>query len=116
MPDVCKTPTPGGPVPVPYPNTAMTNLAMPPVIKVIVCGSPAINKGSKIAISMGDTAGTLGGVSSNTVMSKAQFTTSSFKVFIGGKPAIRHMDSCTSNNGNTVGAQLEPSQSKVFIS
>lgn len=25
-PDVCKTPTPGGPVPIPYPNLSMSNI------------------------------------------------------------------------------------------
>lgn len=115
MPDVCKTPTPGGPVPIPYPNSAMTTLANPAVVKVIIAGSPAINKGCKIQPTTGDTAGTLGGVSSNTTMAKAQFTTSSSKVYIGGKPAIRQMDQGTSNNGNTIGVQLEPSQTKVIL-
>ena len=27
FPDTCKTPTPGGPVPIPYPNIAMVNQA-----------------------------------------------------------------------------------------
>ena len=41
FPDVCNTPTPGGPVPVPYPNVAAGPMAIPSVYNVLVMGAPA---------------------------------------------------------------------------
>ena len=115
MPDVCKTPTPGGPVPIPYPNTAMNLMAAPPVVQVLISNSPAINKGSKIALSNGDQAGSAGGVVSGSMMGKCEFMTCSFKVKIKGKPAIRQLDQAQSNKGNCFGSLLEPSQTKVMF-
>lgn len=115
MPDVCKTPTPAGPLPIPYPNIAMNMMAVPPVIKVLIANSPAINKGSKIAMSDGDTTGTAGGLISGSFMGKCEFMTCSFKVKVGGKPAIRQLDLAQSNKGNCFGSLLEPSQVKVMF-
>lgn len=116
MPDVCKTPTPAGPVPIPYPNTAMNMMAAPPVVKVLIANSPAINKGSKISMSNGDQAGTAGGgVVSGSFMGKCEFMTCSFKVKVGGKPAIRQMDQAQSNKGNCFGSLMQPSQAKVMF-
>ncbi len=36
FPDVCKTPTPGGPVPIPYPNIAMSSNLTNITIKIIL--------------------------------------------------------------------------------
>lgn len=114
MPDVCKTPAPPGPpVPMPYVNTAQTTLANPLALKVLVSGSPALTKSSKISVSMGDTPGVAGGVVSGSVMGECEFVTASFKVKLQGKPAVRQMDSVKSNKGNTFGALLQPSQVKV---
>ncbi|MGE4368633.1 MAG: DUF4150 domain-containing protein [Burkholderiaceae bacterium] len=115
VPDVCKTPAPPGPpVPIPYPNTAQTTLANPTALKVLVSGSPALTKASKISASMGDTAGVAGGVVSGSVMGECEFVTASFKVSFQGKPAVRQLDSAKSNKGNTFGALLQPSQAKVI--
>lgn len=114
QPDVCKTPAPPGPpVPVPYPNIAQTTLANPTALKVLVCGSPALTKASKIAMSNGDNAGVAGGVVSGSFMGECEFTSASLKVKFEGKPALRQMDSAKSNKGNTFGAVLAPSQVKV---
>ena len=115
MPDVCKTSTPAGPVPIPYPNTAMNLMAAPPVVQVLISNSPAINKGSKIALSNGDQAGSAGGVVSGSMMGKCEFTSCSFKVKIKGKPAIRQLDQAQSNKGNCFGSLLQPSQTKVMF-
>lgn len=116
MPDVCKTPAPPGPpVPVPYVNTAQTTLANPTALKVLVCGSPALTKSSKIPMSMGDNAGVAGGVVSGSFMGECEFVSASFKVKFEGKPAVRQMDSAKSNKGNTFGALLAPSQVKVNV-
>ncbi|WP_322997264.1 DUF4150 domain-containing protein [Castellaniella sp.] len=114
MPDVCKTPAPPAPpIPVPYPNMAMTAMATPPTTKVLVDGVPAVTKSSKIPLSNGDTPGTLGGVVSGTFMGECEFITASFKVKFEGKPVIRQGDSAKSNKGNCFGALLQPSQVKV---
>lgn len=114
MPDVCKTPAPPGPpIPVPYVNTAMTTLANPATIKVLVCGCPALTKSSKIAMSMGDNAGVAGGVISGSMMGECEFVSASFKVKFEGKPVVRQMDSAKSNKGNAFGSLLAPSQAKV---
>lgn len=117
MPDVCKTPAPPGPpVPIPYPNMAQTTLANPTSLKVLVCGSPALTKSSKIPTSMGDTSGTVGGVVSGSFMGECTFTTASLKVKFEGKPVLRQMDAAKSNKGNCFGAIMAPSQAKVDAS
>lgn len=64
FPDVCKTPTAGGPVPVPYPNLAVANK---------LDGLAAVKKISisKLIGSTGDAPGTAKGVISGTVRSQA---------------------------------------------
>lgn len=54
--DVCKTPSPAGPVPIPYPNIAMLNMANPGnvVKKVVVLGMPAFNVKTQTTLSNGD--------------------------------------------------------------
>ena len=114
FPDVSKTPAPPAPpVPIPYPNTAQTTLANPTALKVLVSGSPALTKSSKISVSMGDITGVAGGVSSGSVAGQCEFTSASFKVKLQGKPAVRQLDMTKSNKSNTVGSLLQPSQAKV---
>lgn len=117
--DVCKVPTPAGPVPTPFPNTATTQMTNPSsaVTKVLVANMPALNQMSKIMLSNGDQAGTVGGVVSNKIMGQAQFLNGSFKVMVGGKPAVR-VGCMTGQNGapqNTVGSVIAPSQVKVLV-
>jgi len=69
LPDVCNTPTPGGPVPVAYPNLAFSaDLAGGTTSVLVDGGHSAANKGSRFAVSTGDEPGTLGGVISGTFM------------------------------------------------
>lgn len=117
--DVCKVPTPAGPVPTPFPNIATTQMTNPAslVQKVLVVNLPALNQMSKIVLSNGDQAGTLGGVVSNKIMGQAQFLNGSLKVMVGGKPAVR-VGCMTGQNGqpqNTVGSVLTPGQVSVMV-
>lgn len=116
MPDVCKTPSPIGPVPIPYPNIAMVKSASKAAEKVLVCGAPSLLKTSEIPNTNGDNAGVNGGMVSGKFMKKCQFTTSAKKVMFGGKYVVRNLDSVKSNNGNAFGAQTVPSQFKVTAS
>lgn len=117
--DVCKVPTPGGPVPTPFPNLATTQMADPGAVvkNVLVCNMPAITQATKIMLSNGDQAGSIGGVTSNKIMGETQFTQGSQKVMVGGKPAVR-VGMPTGQNGapnNTVGSVVQPSQTKVMV-
>lgn len=119
--DVCKTPTPGGPVPMPYPNIAMLNMANPSttVKKVVVLGMPALNVNSETTLSNGDEAGVNMGVVSNKIMGPCTFKSSSQKVKFGGKPAV-FMTCQTGHNGksnpNAMGSVLAPSQTLLDVS
>jgi hypothetical protein len=90
FPDVCKTPTPGGPVPIPYPNIAMSSDTSKGSKKVKVDGNPIMLKTSNFKTSTGDEAGSAGGgVVSNTTKGKAEFVNYSFDVKVEGKNVPR---------------------------
>ena len=61
FPDVCKTPSPAGPVPIPYPNVAQSSDTAKGTKKVSVAGNPVCVKDSNFSTSTGDEAGTAGG-------------------------------------------------------
>lgn len=115
FPDVCKTPTPVGPVPIPYPNMGQMPMAEPGALKVLIVGVTALNKSCNVPLTEGDTTGVLGGVVSSTEMEQTKFVSSSEKVQIEGSPAVRFTDATTQNNANCEGCVIEPSQEKVLI-
>ncbi|MFH1984878.1 MAG: PAAR-like domain-containing protein [Pseudomonadota bacterium] len=116
MPDVCQTPSPGGPVPVPYPNTAMPQMGNPATTKVMINGMPALTKASKIQPTNGDQGGSAGGgVVSGKMMGPAEFIQGSTKVSLEGNPAVFMGNPTKHNDGNAVGSNLAPSQNKVMI-
>jgi uncharacterized Zn-binding protein involved in type VI secretion len=102
VPDVCKTPGPAGPVPVPYPNISRSATLAKGTKTVTAQGEMAAVKGSEFPSSSGDEAGTVGGVKSGTHMKAAQWLSYSFDVKLEGKNACRLTDKMTCNNGNTV--------------
>lgn len=105
VPDVCKTPTPGGPVPMPYPNMSQSSTLSGGTTTVKVDGgNMAAIKGSKFAMSTGDEPGTVGGVKSNTFKQASTWITYSFDVKLDGKNACRFTDKKFQNNENTVDA------------
>lgn len=111
-PDVCKTPTPGGPVPIPYPNIAFSKDLAKGTKSVKVDGVPVAIKPSEFAISTGDEAGTAGGgVISSKIKGKAKFITYSFDVKFEGQNVARQLDTMTMNGDspNTIGpAEMQP--------
>lgn len=119
MPDVCKTPVPGGPpVPIPYPNIGMLMQITGESTKVKICNFGAVTKKSEIPRSMGDEAGTLGGVVSNVNMDKIVYKKGSSKVKVEGQ-ALQHVTAMTGHNGMNAnmpsGMQVAPSQVKVLV-
>lgn len=122
FPDVCKTPTPAGPIPIPYPNIAQNPMMDPgsATKKVMIMNMPAAMMMTKINLSNGDEAGAAGGVVSNKIMGPAQFNLGSAMVMWEGKPAGRLL-SMTGQNDAPVsnappGMQIVPSQVMVIVS
>ena len=122
FPDVCKTPSPGGPVPIPYPNMAMLTQASGGTCssKVKIMGKKTVVKGTEITMSSGDEAGTAGGgVVSNKFKGAAKFKKGSSKVKAEGKQ-VCHVTSMVGQNGGSnanhpAGVQVAPSQTKVSV-
>lgn len=118
FPDVCKTPTPAGPVPIPYPNISQPMLAINTSLKVFVQMMPAVTMKSQIPISNGDEAGSVGGVVSNVFIGPTSFSKGSSKVIVEGMPWV-NLTSMTRQNGtapnNPAGTVVAPSQAKVLI-
>jgi hypothetical protein len=103
VPDVCKTPSPGGPVPIPYPNIATSDTLDKGTTTVSADGgNMCANKGSEYSTSHGDEPGTAGGVKSSVNMKEAQWITTSMDVKLEGQGAARLSDKMTSNHENTV--------------
>lgn len=100
VPDVCKTPSPGGPVPIPYPNIAMSSDLDKGSKKVKVEGNPAALKNSNIKTSTGDEAGTAGGgIVSSKTKGKVKWMRYSMDVKFEGKGVVRFLDN-NMHNGN----------------
>jgi hypothetical protein len=118
FPDVCKTPSPAGPVPIPYPNTGMVMQISGESTKVKIVSQGAVTKKSEIPSSMGDEAGVAGGVVSSQNMGKVVYKKGSSKVSVEGQP-LQHLTAMTGQNGANAnmpaGQQVAPSQAKVMI-
>lgn len=102
IPDVCKTPTPGGPVPIPYPNISQSATLDKGSTTVTADGGMMIGiKGSEFSMSNGDEPGTIGGVKSSTFIKESTWILYSFDVKIEGKNACRLTDKKFQNHENT---------------
>jgi hypothetical protein len=102
FPDVCKTPSPGGPIPIPYPNIARSSDTAKGSKKVTVEGNPLCVKDSNFSTSTGDEGGTAGGgVASSKTKGKAEFVNFSFDVKVEGKNVARALDLMLHNDKNT---------------
>ena len=111
FPDVCLTPTPVGPVPIPYPNIAMNAQAsvFSPIVKV--SGVHALNLGSIIAMTSGDEPGT----AHWTVKGPGKYIMGNPVVFVDRMPAINLTCPTMGNTGNNaLGAVVVPSAVNVF--
>lgn len=103
LPDVCKTPSPGGPIPIPYPiivSLSSTLKKGTKTVKVDGKNSAAI-KGSEYSRCNGDEPGTAGGIKSSTNMKEATWISYAFDVKLDGKNACRLSDKMMMNHGNT---------------
>ena len=102
FPDVCKTPSPAGPIPIPYPNIAKSSDTAKGAKKVKCDGNSVCVKDSNFSMSTGDEAGSAGGgVASNKIKGKAEFVNASFDVKFEGKGVARAFDLMLHNDKNT---------------
>lgn len=113
FPDICKTPAPGGPVPVPYANIGQLTQASDVsdstgTGQVTVGGSPVVLANtSTILTTTGDQAGSVGGVISNKPPGQdVKFPQGSSTVTIHGKAVVRMLDPTKQNAGNADGVVL----------
>lgn len=101
LPDVCKTP--GNGIPIPYQNEAYSRTLTKSTVSVFADGGNTIaNQGSQFASSVFDEPGKVGGVVSGTNMAEAEWMTYSFDVFFEKKSACRLSDKMWMNHRNTV--------------
>lgn len=107
-PDVCKTPSPGGPIPIPYVNIAKNSDLADGSQKVKIEGNPVGLENSNLSTSMGDEPGTAGGIISSKNKGKMTWGSSSLDVKVEGKGVVRFMDVTmhNGNTGNTTGMEL----------
>src|SRR3546814_18425042 len=101
VPDVCLTPAVPSPIPVPYPNMAISANANPGTIvdNVLIVAMPALNLGSEILLSFGDEGGSAGGgVVSHLITGPTKYEMGRHKVMIGGKQGGRLSGFTNQNN------------------
>lgn len=103
FPDVCKTPTPSGPVPIPYPNIGQSSNTSGGPTTVKTDGQMPMTKGAKYSLSSGDEAGSAGGVVSSKFQGSCEFMLYSFDVKFEGKNVCRLADPLFQNDKNGMG-------------
>jgi hypothetical protein len=103
FPDVCRTPSPAGPVPIPYPNVGKAADTSGGPASVTVDGSMPMVKDAKYALTSGDEAGSAGGVVSGVVAGEAEFSMYSFDVKFEGRNVCRLGDPLLHNKKNAAG-------------
>jgi Toxin PAAR-like domain len=104
FPDVCKTPSPGGPIPIPYPNIGKSSDTSKGPKKVKSDEKMPMVKGAQYRMTSGDEAGTAGGgVISNKIKGPAEFMMYSFDVKFEGKNVCRMGDPLFHNKKNIMG-------------
>jgi hypothetical protein len=119
--DVCKTPSPAGPVPIPYPNIAMLTNASGSTVstKVKILNKEVATQKTEISMSTGDEAGSAGGgVISNKIKGEAKYKTGSSKVKAEGQKIV-YVTCMVGQNGSNANMpaslQVAPSQTKVMV-
>jgi len=99
-PDVCKVPTPAGPVPTPFVNSAQDSMLTKGSKSVTINGYPVALTDSELSTSSGDEPGTAGGLISSKFKGKLACGSGSVDVKIEGKGVVRYLD-VTLHNGNS---------------
>jgi len=103
FPDVCKTPTPAGPVPIPYPNLGKSADTSSGPTSVTTDGQMPMTQDAKYMMSTGDEAGAALGVISSKIKGTCEFMMYSFDVQFEGKNVCRLGDPLFHNDKNGMG-------------
>jgi hypothetical protein len=103
FPDVCKTPTPAGPIPIPYPNIGKSSDTSSGPTTVKTDGQMPMTKDANYMMSTGDEAGSAGGVVSSKFKGKCELMLYSFDVKFEGKNVGRLADPLFHNDKNIMG-------------
>ena len=103
FPDVCKTPTPAGPIPIPYPNIGKAADTSKGPKSVKIDGKMPMTKGAIYQMTTGDEAGSAGGVVCGKIKGEAEYMLYSFDVKFEGKNACRLGDALFHNKKNIMG-------------
>jgi hypothetical protein len=114
FPNVCFTPptSPASPngIPIPYPSIGQLSSTSGTATSVRAGGNQVVVKASTINSTTGDSAGSLGGVRSQSFGGSVTFKTASGSVFAEGSEVVRMLDQTEQNNGpggaNAVGVVL----------
>jgi uncharacterized protein DUF4150 len=99
FPAVCKTPTPGGPIAIPYPS--MAGASQVKNVSKDASGKVVMTKDGSYPTSTGDEAGSAMGVASSKIKGKAEFVNYSFDVKVEGANLARSGDLLAHNDKST---------------
>jgi hypothetical protein len=119
FPDTCKTPSPGGPIPIPYPNITQWSDGSGSG-KVTVLNKETMRKGDSFRMSSGDEAGSAGGsVITNRIKGKSEIKQGCDAVKVEGKD-IAYLLVTVGQNGNSsksspAGKAVKPGQTKTVL-
>ena len=119
LPDVCLSPPapPAGPVPIPYPNTAMASDTADASKTVVIAGKPVgMKNSSKYKTSTGNEPATNSfgaGVVSHKIKGASRFAAWSFDVLVEGENVTRFMDLTTHNHMNTPNGAITSSMATL---
>lgn len=114
-PDTCNTIVGTAVVPITYPNTGQGSSAVPTQYACYTMCCIEQNVGFVTAVTSGDEAGASLGMCSGTIVGVAYHVKCSVRVFIGGMPAIRWLDTTIQNTSNAAGSTLVAAQYTVMI-
>jgi hypothetical protein len=103
FPDVCKTPTPAGPIPLPYPNIGKAADTSSGPTTVTTDGQMPMTKDAKYMMSTGDEAGSATGVMSSKIKGACEYMMYSMDVKFEGKSVCRLGDPLFHNEKNGMG-------------
>jgi hypothetical protein len=115
FPDVCLTPSPAGPVPIPYPNISLHPTAVAFVPNVLVTCAPGHNLTTFTPLTNGDNAGVALGVASGTVMAPGRNVIGAQPRITVNAPMTRLTSMSMQNSTNDPGAAIVPSVTNVLV-
>ena len=113
FPDVCLTPTPAGPVPIPYPNFSFEATDVPIAVKLSIGGAIPGTIADAGTVSLGDQGGTTG-VASGVVTGPASGLVGVPKLLLECMPARNWVTPHITNSTNCPAFNVIPGQFKVW--